>query len=633
MKDWERFVVDHGWRAPGHHLAFVVGQPLDAVLRLREKGVCTRLPKPRTFLELFSLWHGRPPVDQDWPTPKRIYSGAYEWLAPELALVASLVGRIEKKAIATVLTRRLRKLTEDPTAERTPNGVQLVINRMGMLATDVVGGITARAAGAELGSYHSVIQAIEAKKLRARRIGKYYVIPYDAWQEWKSKRVAVPKGFVPLIRLMGPLGIRSDSKLPEFAAAGYIPTAVRCNPAGRDVRTTRFGTWYIDPKVARKMVRDRRAGRPMPWHGKPLRDNLKKTFGLWTDRKHPDACRTCAQIWGSKGAPTTFEDYLLRYPPLEHGAKRHLTRKWSPGMLVSEVARKSGRDVVTVRRAIANGALIATRMQHWYVSKTDFTRWKTRGCPTGDTGHSWAAIETVVKAYAFKLSEIETFIAEGKLKSKIGTNGPQRGVRYVSRVQCAQLRESMGYSEAEAARRVGVSVSKIRTLLHGVNWRGATGIPLVTVQACAKRLDSREGYSFEEAAAKLGKSVEWVEARKLDGTIRVARTKWDRRRTYITEPMFQRLVRAKRRPAKKKPLGPDWLLSSRAAAEAGISAATLDKWAVAGEVERRASPAGWRYHRKAVRARARRYWKTQRFQRAVPPVWMAPRNSSQEIRP
>ena len=70
----------------------------------------------------------------------------------------------------------------------------------------------------------------------------------------------------------------------------------------------------------------------------------------------------------------------------------------------------------------------------------------------------------------------------------------------------------------------------------------------------------------------------------------------------------------------------DWLLQSKAAHEAGVSSGTIVRWAQDRELGRRRSRLGWRYHRKAIRARARRYWKTVRFRRAVPPDWLKHEN-------
>ena len=115
----------------------------------------------------------------------------------------------------------------------------------------------------------------------------------------------------------------------------------------------------------------------------------------------------------------------------------------------------------------------------------------------------------------------------------------------------------------------------------------------------------------------------WVKARKRDGTVRVAQARWDRRRQYLSAPMLERLRAALCQPAAPAaPLGEEWLRLSEAASEAGVSAATLLRWADDGELARKHAPSGCRYHLEAVRARARRYWAQVRFHRAVPPPWL-----------
>lgn len=620
---WQQFVLANGWRAQSYELAAVIGQPAKEIERVRRTGACTRLKKGKGFSELFALWHGRLPNDDEWPMPRKMGSnGTYEWQGPELALLASLVGRLGCAEIAQTLTNLLRERTGDLCAERTRNSVQLSINRIGMQSNDVLGGITTTEAGREIGSLAIIHQAIEKKHLRAVRVGRLWVIPHAVWKEWKAKRVFPPSGYVLLSSIRDAFSIRSD-KLSEFARMGYVPTAMRCNPYGTKGPSTQFGTWYIDKKVADKLLADRRVGRPMPWHGKPIADNLRTTFKLWEKRKHPASCKTCAEIWGKKGAPQSYGDYELRYPPLEHGAKRHLTRQWSPGLTIREVAAYAKCSVSYVRRAIGNGMLETTlegRCQ--YVSRTDATRWKARKRPTGDSHKSWISLDTARNQYLFTLQELRSFVADKKLKSKIGTDGAARGVVYVSRHQCGQLREKIGFTEEQAARRVGVTVPRLRLLLDGVAWRKAAGIPLVTVQAAIKRLESREGYTIEEAATKVGMTVQWVLERKRDGTIRVNQAKWDRRRVYITEPMLQRLQEAKEKPVERERFNADWLRLSEAAHEAGVSATTLIHWAEEAELERRQSKVGWRYHREAVRARARTYWKSVRFHRVNPPDWL-----------
>lgn len=621
--NWRQFVLANGWRARALELAAVLGQSVDDIERIRRTGACARLPKQKNFTELFTLWHGRAPRDNEWPVPRKSHRGSYDWQAPELALLASLVGRLGKAEISKILTKRLRERAGDQRASRSLNSVQMAINhKLGMVTTDVVGGITIADAGREIGSRAVIYHCIRAKQLRPFRVGRLWVIPRESWEAWKATRTFPPKRYVQLSKIKGPLAIRSD-KLSEWARMGYVPTAVRCNPFGLGIHSSKFGTWFIDPKVARKLVADRRAGRPMPWHGMPEPGNLAVTWKRLQARAHPPACRTCAQIWGPKGAPRSHEEYLLRYPPLALGAKRHLTRKWTPGMTMAEVARHCGRSPMRVRRAIDNGMLNATRHgRSLFVSRTAATQWRQRKCPTGDGEKSWISLATARKQYLFTLTQLRGFIAEGKLRTKVGTDGAMRGITYVSRHQCGHLRQSIGFSEEEAARRVGVSIERLRTLLKGCQWRDAQGIPLATVRAMQQRYESQEGYTIEAAAAALRVPIKWIHERKLDGTIRVSRTRWDRRRIYISKPMFKRLQEAKRKPVPREHFNADWLLLSKAANEAGISPTMILRWAETGELARRRSRLGWRYHRRAIRSRARRYWKTVRYHRAIPPDWL-----------
>jgi hypothetical protein len=185
------------------------------------------------------------------------------------------------------------------------------------------------------------------------------------------------------------------------------------------------------------------------------------------------------------------------------------------------------------------------------------------------------------------------------------------------------LRQTIGFSDEEVARKVGVSVPRLRELLEGVNWRKSGAIPLVTVQAAIKRLNSQPGYTFERAAEMLGKSVSWIEARQADGTIRVLQTKWDPSRVYISEPMMNRLRKFIEPVENEEKLPAEWLRLSDAAFEAGVTIGTIIKWAETGLLPRRQSNIGWRYYRDHVRAQARRYWKTVRFRRVTPPAWLA----------
>jgi hypothetical protein len=425
-----------------------------------------------------------------------------------------------------------------------------------------------------------------------------------------------------LATLKAPLSIRSD-KLSEFARMGYVPTAMRCNPYGTGRHSTKFGTWYVASDIAERLIADRHAGRPMPWHGKALAENLRVTYRLWQTRQHPASCKTCATIWGRRGAPKLFDDYAERYPRLDHGAKRHLTLRWTPGLTVAEIARKADCTTSRVRRAITNGALDAREQGGaLHATKTDITRWIARGCPVGETQSSWIALTTAGRRYLFTERELRKFIAERRLKSKIGTKGAMRGVVYVPRQQCAKLREQVGFSEKEAARRAGITVSRLREALRGLNWRGTGAIPLVTVQAVVKRLKSRPGYTVKQVAATLGRDVAWVEDRIRDGTVRLLRTTGDTSRLYLSEPMVRRLRSVAAKPQPSAPLGFQWLRLGEAAIEAGVTTSAIANWANQGEVRRVHEPTGWRYHRDAVRARARTYWRNVRFHRATPPEWL-----------
>lgn len=620
--DWEVFVIANGWKAHAYELAAVIGQPAAAIMRLRATGACSRLDKPKDFSELFALWHGREPVEDDWPAPRKVGAGGtYEWQPTEVALLASLVGQISQPEIAEVLTTRLREKTGDSDAERTTNSIQVRTNLIGLQTTDVVGGLTTAEAARDIGSFAIVNQMIDKGEIQTRRIGRLHVIPYDAWQKWKSKRVFPPAGYVQLSTIREALAIKSD-KLSEYARMGLIPTAIRCNPYGTKGPSTQFGTWWISKETADQLLADRRAGRQMPWHGK-YTDNLRTTYKLWERRKHPAACKTCVEIWGELGAPKNFEDYSSRYPGLAHGAKRHLTRPWSPGLSPSEVAAAAGCSEQRVRYAIKKGTLAATRQgNNLYVTKTDATRWKARKCPTGDSEKSWISMATAQKLYLFTERELRRFMEEGTLKSRVGVDGPMKGIVYVLRHQCGQLREKIGFTEEQAARRLGITVERFRHVVEGVDWRHAERIPLVTVQAVRQRLESRHGYTIEEAAKALGKTEGWVKEQIEKGATRVSRAKWDRRRVYITEPMLQRLREVSDQPDDAEKLGAEWLSLSEASLEAGVSLATLNAWGVKGELAYREHKGMRHYHRQAVRARARRYWESPRLHRPTPPDWL-----------
>lgn len=622
--NWKEFVVAHGWRARAEHLAFILKQDRKAIGQARAAG-CVRLPRPRSFQELFALWNGRAPGDHEWPAPRRFHRrGQYEWLGPEFALLGSLVGRMGTAQIAEVLTRRLRKVTGDSSARRTRHSVLVASHRMGLQQGDLVGGLSVQQAGRLIGSIPVIQQAVDKKAIGYFRVGRRIVIPREAFDEWKAKRVLPPKGFIPIATIRQRLGISSDSKLPEFCNAGWIPTAVRCNPFGAEVNSSKNGTWYVSAQVARKLVADRHAGRPMPWHGKVYATNLKITYALWLKRRHPSHCATCRQIWGGP-PPHSREEFGARYGKLAQGAKRHLTRVYSPGLTISQVAVRSGQSVGTVRRAVANGVLPHQRVGRVaYVTKTNATVWVSRGCPTGETRKEWLSLSTAKKLYGFSLGELRSLIDKGVLRSRMGVNGAEKGIQYVLRHQVCDYRYKHGFTLKEAARRAGLSIARTRQLLEGADWRGATGIPLDTVNAIIKRHESAHGFTLPEAARELGKPLTWIRAEIRAGTARVTRASWDRRRLYLTGPQLERLRRQASAPRRHvNPLSPAWLLVGKASTIAGVSIATIAQWGRRGQVRQQERGGRMHYLSSSLRARALRYWRTTRFKRSpARPDWV-----------
>lgn len=614
---WQQFVVAECGGLPRAYVAAIVQQPVAALARYsgpRPLGAASHVQR---FAELFARWHGRPPAASDWPAPRRS-GGGYHWLQPEDELLISLVGTADKPSIAQALTARLQAATGDGSARRTELDVQQRINRLGLASTDVVGGIRVPEAGAEIGSVNIVRDAIERGSLKHFRLGRNIVIAHAEWTRWKATRTIAPPGYIRLATLREPLGIHSDSKLPEFAAAGYIPTAVRANPSKPGEHSSKNGTWYIDPAVGRQLVADRHAGRPMPWHGKPLRDNLNATWKLWQQRKHPDDCSTCRSIWGAAGAPVNFDDYASRYPPLAHGAKRHLTMKLHPGLSINEVAERAGCARGTVTAAIKAGALRATQIgRNMRITRTDAARWIARRAPTGEGGASWISAETALRWYGFKVDSLNGFVAVGRLKARgAGTE------RLYMRQQLAELRDAIGYTETQAATKLRISVAHLRTVLAGVHWRQEGLIPKDTAAAVRKRLDSSKGLTVMQAAMELCETEQWVRDRIKDGTVRVTTAPWNARRLYLTAPMMQRLRAAQRRAAPLPALSDTWITLAAAARLAGVSTATINNWRLAGDLRVRHEPNGHRFARVSVMARARRYWPTCRFHRATPPDWL-----------
>jgi hypothetical protein len=618
---WVAFVAAAPIGTRVYDLAAVVGQPTEVVDSIRHSTSRPHASAQRCeFAELFARWHGRPPADADWPVP-RVMNGRYEWQAPEIALMATLVGQMSVDDIAVALTARLRTITSDARAMRTKASVACALARSGLQTGDVLGGITVPQAGRQLGTEEPVRDAIRRRELRANKVGRLLVIPHADWQRWRDGRRPPPEDFVSLASLKQSLAIKSD-KLAEFAKLGYVPDAALFHAQPGQASSVR-GTWYVPKVVAEQMLADRRAGRPMPWQGKPLMTNLRQTWHKWQPRKHPTTCETCARIWGEAGAPATWDDFIKRYPPLELGAKRHLTRQWSPGLTATAVARKAKRSLSNVLRAIQNGQLKA-RIEDGkqFVSQTDATLWIARGAQSGERAHEWIALSTASDRYGFSAAELAAMIADERLTTRVEPLGPGRGTTQVPWRQVAQLREEIGFTEEQAAAKVGVSVPELRGLLDGVQWRLQSGcIPLVTVQALVKRRQSNHGHTVEDAAAQLGRSVTWIEQRLADGVARLHKNRWSTR-PYLTDLGLEALREAAESGSARWTPPSNWMISSQAAGLAAVSKTTLGNWAEQGLVTAAGTSRGPVYEPESVKAQARAYWANARFVRDLRPDWL-----------
>ena len=347
--NWKQFVLKHGLNASVRDLAFLLSIKEHQINYLRQ-GQCRKDIPRASFGALFSLWHGREPKDGEWPAPVRSGLG-YDWQPPELALLASLTGRMPTPRIAELLTQRLRLLTGDPTAERNVSAVIHKHQVTGVLAGDLLGGLTVSEAAREVNSIQLVHEAIRSEAVTAKRIGHRVVIPRDQWDKWKTSRIFPPAGYIRLRVISSKLGV-TDGVLTSHARNGLIPTAKLCNPYGTRQAMSKNGVWYLDGSVARMLVKDRRAGNPMPWHGVGIDSNLKVTWSKLQQRRHPSDCHACAAIWGDQGPPTTFDDYCTRFPNLKFQQKRHLTQKFRPGVTVTEAARISGSTRARVEIAL-----------------------------------------------------------------------------------------------------------------------------------------------------------------------------------------------------------------------------------------------------------------------------------------
>lgn len=277
-------------------------------------------------------------------------------------------------------------------------------------------------------------------------------------------------------------------------------------------------------------------------------------------------------IWGDKGPPGSFEDYAQRYPQLAHGAKRHLTFEWDPGLTVTEVASSVGCSQEHVLEAIENGmleALVIGDVPH--VTRTNMTRWKAAKAPAGDGSRSWITLQGASERYGFSLDALQAMVVSGELRQRRGDAGPGWGAVLVSRRQCWQLRDKLGYTVQQAAERLNVSVSLVEEHLSQAGWRRSGELlPYETVRLLSRRLARHR-------------------------VVAQAKQECD-----------QGLLSAK-----------------EAMAIAAVSKATFYRWADEGLVPRLAGPSGARYRDDDVRRQARVYWGGSRRKGQTPPAWLA----------
>jgi hypothetical protein len=196
----------------------------------------------------------------------------------------------------------------------------------------------------------------------------------------------------------------------------------------------------------------------------------------------------------------------------------------------------------------------------------------------------------------------------------------------IMKQQVRELRERLGYSIAEAARRARVSIARLRVLLRGLDWRGRDRITIDVLHAAIKRKYSSPGYTLAQAAKIVGKPVAWVRQQIYVGTFRVLRTRWNRHRRYVSAPMLARLRKAAalKRPI-PRPLGRNWLGLSEAADLAGVCTTTLMRWTGLGWLTGRPTITGQRFHTSAVKAATRRHWRTttrQAWRDEKRPAWL-----------
>lgn len=600
---WQTFVVTYGYDADGHELGAAVGQSVDAIERVRVGGKCQHGPR-REFSELFTLWHGYAPTEADWPPPRR-FGDTYEWQAPELAIVASLVGRSSTRQIAAVLTARLRRVTGDPAACRPAARVIAAMQKVGLSTHDLLGGLsTTDAAVRAHTSTNLIYQEIRRGKLKTFRVGHRLVIPVAALDAWKASRLPEPpKGWIKLWDIRHQLGFSGVGEgLSWKARKGLIPQALFC--AGF--------RWWIPPAVAHDLLRRKKLGLAMPWRGHVEPTTARRSFELWQSRRHAH-CAECAAIWNTVGGePRTFEVFYPRWMQIPEDRKRHLTAP--DGLSATRAADLYGFERHTLTLAIANGIVPATRVGAKYViTRADLQRWLKRR-----TSHQPLTLLHAASRAGIPLSAVRAAIRRGEVKTVRRHDGrPGLHAREVMRLRVSRG----GLSVSEAATRCEVSVPTFLKDAQAHGWIKGQTITVAFVRHLAKRRNAGWQLTFEAAAQRLGVSLDWIERAIEQGHLAILRGV-DARRRLVGRKRVDALRRTGLPILTERVETEGWLLLTQTRALAGVSVTTVLRWKTLGWLTTKPAHRGVYFSDTSLRAAARRHWAAKRYRFKQAPAWL-----------
>jgi len=471
--------------------------------------------------------------------------------------------------------------------------------------------LTLAEAGREIGSHAEVQHAVRHGVLRAREVGHNKFVSRADWEAWKATRQPPNPADVRLADLSVQLGIQAD-RLNEYARKGLIPGAVRRKrflKPGSD--PTKFGTWYLPRETADQLLANRATGATQPWQPGLQVEYADSVYDRWLEARHPASCEACAAIWGDAGPPKEKAEFVSRYAPLGKGAKFHLVRKWTPGLTVPALARKTGFSHVTIRRAINTGALQTINDgPKRRISDASAEACINQHSTLGAGADGWISLETAARQYHFTVSELEAHIAERTLRWRTSESRDKRELIQVRRGAVLKLRQRLGFSETHAAKLAKVTVAQLRAMLATVGERPPGAITIADLRLIIKKMRSRQGATLKEAAEELDRSVAWVKARLADGTATAIASPWAKGQLILTAANMSKLRAALVDTKGESAQGAEWLSGEKASLLAGVSKVTLGRWAEANLVMREYAGRGWRYHRASVMAQAEAYWAT-----------------------